>query len=118
MFSPKAIFENMYGLKTVGSATECFRQKQILSIEQFLSTKIFLPLNTSNFEGRIICFTNAITKMQLVQKGYDVCYYITLYFMWNWDHSGELPNGAPKNQQKLKVSVILAIVPFLRNLYS
>ena len=37
--------------------------------------------------------------------------------MWNWDHSGELPNGAPQNQQKLKVSVILAIVPFLRNLY-
>ena len=47
--------------------------------------------------------------MQLFQKGYIVCYYITLYFMWNWDHSGELPNGAPQNHQKLKVSVILAI---------
>ena len=49
MFSPKAIFENIYGLKTVGSATECFRQKQILSIEQFLSTKMFLTIEYIKF---------------------------------------------------------------------
>ena len=45
----KSNFENIYGLKTVGSATECFRQKQILSIEQFLSTKIFLTIEYTKF---------------------------------------------------------------------
>ena len=52
MFSPKAIFENMYGLKTVGSATDCFRHKQFLKICMVLKQSGALPnvFAKSNFE--------------------------------------------------------------------
>ena len=53
MFSPKAIFEIMYGLKTVGSATDCFRHKQFLKICMVLKQSGALPIvfAKSNFEN-------------------------------------------------------------------
>ena len=48
-FRQKQFLKIFMVFKTVGSATECFRKKQILSIEQFLSTKIFLTIEYIKF---------------------------------------------------------------------
>ena len=93
MFSPKAIFKTMHGLKTVGSATDCFRHKQFLKICMVLKQSGALPnvFAKSNFEIMYGLKTVGSATDCLRQKQFLKIFMVL-------KQSGALPNAFAKSK--------------------